>query len=410
MLYGKKIIRLILLLAACDVAMAGVWGWNMPRGVTPISHEIYHLHMVIFYICVVIGVLVFGVMFYAMIKHRKSKGAVPANFHDHLGVEIAWTIIPAVILIAMAIPATHVLMAMSNTEKAEVNIKVTVYQWYWRYDYLDDNVKFYSRLSTPQEQIHNKRPKGKWYLLEVDNPVVLPIHKKVRFLMTANDVNHSWWVPELGIKKDALPGMINEAWAKIEKPGVYRGKCTELCGMQHGYMPIVVVALNDHDYNEWLYAKKVGIKLAPELLEEAAHLEEQGTKEALHLHNATDVKKSQEPVKLSKDTLMSEGKTVYNKICAACHQASGKGMPPAFPAIIGSKIATGPLADHIDIILNGSKNNKAMQAFRDQLTDREIAAVITYQRNAFGNDDKAKYGDKAGGLVQPEQIKKAREQ
>lgn len=408
MSYGKKF-TLIILAVISNSLYAGAWGWNMPRGVTPISHEIYHLHMVIFYICVVIGVLVFSVMFYAMIKHRKSKGAVPANFHDHLGVEIAWTIIPALILVAMAIPATNVLMAMNNTEKAEVNIKVTGYQWYWRYDYLDDNVKFYSRLSTPQEQIHNQRPKGKWYLLEVDEPLVLPIHKKIRFMMTANDVNHSWWVPELGIKKDALPGMINSAWAIIEQPGVYRGKCTELCGMQHGYMPIVVVALNNHDYNEWLYAKKTGVRIAPEMLEEAVSLELKGTKEALHLHNATKVKEAQKPVKLSKDTLMTEGKSVYNKICSACHQASGKGMPPAFPAIIGSKIATGPLAQHIDIILNGSKKNQAMQAFRDQLTDREIAAVITYQRNAFGNDNKKKYGKYAGGIIQPEIITKARD-
>lgn len=405
MRYGKKIIPFLLLV---HQAFAGVWGWNMPKGVTPISHEIYHLHMVIFYICVAIGLLVFSVMFYSMIKHRKSKGAIPANFHDHLGVEIAWTIVPAIILIAMAIPATRVLMAMHNTEKAAVNIKVTGYQWYWRYDYLDENIKFFSRLSTPQEQIHNQRPKSPWYLIEVDQPLVVPIHKKIRFLMTAHDVNHSWWVPELGIKKDALPGMINEAWAKIEKPGVYRGKCTELCGMQHGYMPVVVVALNEHDYQEWLYAKKTGIKLAPELLEEAAHVEERGVKEALHLHNATKNKKT-EPTVLSKSTLMAEGKTVYDKICIACHQAKGQGMPPAFPAIAGSKIATGILADHIDIILNGSKNNQAMQAFRDQLTDREIAAVITYQRNAFGNDDKAKYGKDAGGIVQPDVIKKTRE-
>lgn len=404
--YGRKFFSLLLLTSP---AFAGVWGWNMPRGVTPISHEIYHLHMVIFYICVVIGAVVFSVMFYAMFKHRKSKGVVPANFHDHLGIEIAWTIIPALILIAMAIPATHVLMAMHNTEKAAVNVKITGYQWYWRYDYLDENVKFYSRLSTPQAQIQNKRPKGKWYLLEVDQPLVLPIHKKIRFLMTAHDVNHSWWVPELGVKKDALPGMINEAWAKIEKPGVYRGKCTELCGMHHGYMPIVVIGLNDHDYKEWLYAKKTGIKLAPEMLEEAAHLEEQGTKEALHLHNATKTKKAV-PVKLSKSTLIAEGEAVYSKICIACHQAQGQGMPPAFPAIAGGKIATGPLAAHIDIILNGGKNNKAMQAFRDQLTDREIAAVITYQRNSFGNADKTKYGKDAGGIIQPGQIKQARDQ
>lgn len=409
MRYGNMIAKILTLIALAISAHAGVWGWNMPRGVTPISHEIYHLHMVIFYICVVIGALVFGVMFYAMFKHRKSKGAVPANFHDHLGVEIAWTIVPALILIAMAIPATHVLMAMSNTEKAAVNIKVTGYQWYWRYDYLDENLKFFSRLSTPQEQIHNQRPKGKWYLLEVDKPLVVPIHKKIRFLMTANDVNHSWWVPELGIKKDALPGMINEAWAKIEKPGVYRGKCTELCGMHHGYMPVVVIALNDHDYKEWLYAQKSGVAVAPEMLEEAAHLEATGTKEALHLHNGFQQKQASAPVKLSKSTLMSEGKAVYSKICVACHQANGKGMPPAFPAILGSKIATGPIGPHIDIILNGGKNNKAMQAFRDQLTDREIAAVITYQRNAFGNDNTSKYGKDAGGIIQPSQIKSARE-
>jgi cytochrome c oxidase subunit 2 len=230
---------------------------NMHPGVTSVSQDIFHLHMTIFWICVAMGLVVFSVMFYAIIYHRKSKGAVAAHFHESTTVEIIWTLIPFVILIAMAIPATKVLIRMSDTRDSEITIKITGYQWQWEYDYLGQGVKYMSRLTTPLEQVNNRDTKNDYYLAEVDNPVVVPVGKKIRFLTTANDVIHSWWVPKLGIKKDAIPGFINEAWAQIDTPGTYRGQCAELCGYNHGFMPIVVEAKSLEEYQAWLAAKKV---------------------------------------------------------------------------------------------------------------------------------------------------------
>lgn len=346
--------------------------YNMPVGVTPISHDIYKLHMTIFWICVAIGVAVFGVLIYSLIQHRKSKGHKAADFHESLGVEITWTIIPFLILIGMAIPATKVLIAMEDDSDADVNIKITGYQWKWKYDYLDEGISFFSNLSTTQEQIQNKAPKGKNYLLEVDKPLVVPIHKKVRFLVTANDVIHSWWVPEFGIKRDGIPGFIHDAWARIDKPGVYRGQCAELCGVGHGYMPIVVIAKTEEDYGKWVAAQR-GEKIE---------------------------KKSADAKPMTKEELMAKGKGVYSKLCAVCHKPDGKGMPPAFPALIGSAVVKGPLTKQIDILLNGVKGT-AMQAFGDQLSDDEIAAVITYTRNSWGNDY---------GLAQPADVAKQRDE
>ena len=353
---------------------------NMTQGVTLISHEIYNLHMLIFWICVAIGASVFSVMIYAMINHRKSKGVVPATFHENTKIEIIWTVIPFLILMGMAVPATKVLMKMNDSGTADVNIKVTGYQWKWRYDYLDEGIHFFSNLSTPQDQIHNKAPKGKWYLLEVDKPLVVPVHKKIRLLITSNDVNHSWWVPDLGIKMDAIPGYIHEAWTRIDKPGTYRGQCAELCGMNHGYMPIVVIAKTDADYQSWVKAQR-------------------GDKKPGTLANAAPAAKKT----WNKQTLMAEGKKVYLGHCAVCHQANGTGMPPAFPALKGSKVVTGPLSKHIDIVLNGV-SGKAMQAFREQLSDEEIAAVITYQRNSWGNKPRSA----KESVVMPRQVKAAR--
>lgn len=231
--------------------------YNMPPGVTEMSHEIYHLHMLIFWVCVAIAVVVFGVMLYALIFHRKSRGVVPADFHEHLGLEIAWAIVPFIILVAMAIPATQVLIKMNDSAQSDVTIKITGFQWKWKYDYLQEKISFFSNLATPFEQIHNPlKPKNRWYLLEVDKQVVVPINKKIRFLMTANDVIHSWWVPDLGIKADAVPGFIHEAWARIEKPGIYRGQCAELCGINHAYMPIVVKAVEEKEYDKWVESQK----------------------------------------------------------------------------------------------------------------------------------------------------------
>lgn len=237
------------------VALAN-YAFNMTKGVTEISRGIHSLHMTIFWICVAVGIVVFSVMFYAIIYHRKSKGVEIAHFHESTFVEIIWTLIPFAILVGMAIPATQMLIKMNNTADSEITIKITGYQWYWGYEYLGEGVQFMSTLSTPQDQIHNRDVKSKHYLLEVDKHLVVPIGKKIRFLTTASDVIHSWWVPALGIKKDAIPGFINEAWARIETPGLYRGQCAELCGANHGFMPIVVEAIPNEAYVTWLSEQK----------------------------------------------------------------------------------------------------------------------------------------------------------
>jgi cytochrome c oxidase subunit 2 len=342
--------------------------WNMPEGVTPISQEVYGLHMTMFWWCVGIGVVVFGVLFYSMIVHRKSNGAKASNFHDSLGLEITWTILPFVILIIMAIPATSSLVKLYDTSESDVDIVVTGYQWYWGYEYLDEDVKIISRLNTPQDQIRNEAPKGANYLMEVDEPLVIPINKKVRFLVTSNDVIHAWWVPALAVKRDAIPGYINESWAKIDTPGIYRGVCAELCGAQHGFMPIVVKAVEEEEYIAYLSERK---ELATKIKE---------------LANKT----------FSLEELMVQGEAVYGQACVACHGVNGEGGVGA--AIAGSAIANGDIAAHIDIIVNGSKNNALMGAYRDTMSEVDIASVITFQRNSFGN--------KTGDVVQPIDILK----
>lgn len=352
--------------------------FNMTSGVTPISHQIYTLHMLIFYVCAIIGIIVFGVLIYSLIEHRKSKVEGPADFHSSLSIEILWAVIPFIILVLMAIPATKVLIQMDNTTKAQLNIKVTGYQWKWQYEYLDYGVKFFSNLSTTPEQIAGKATKNKWYLLEVDHPLVVPVHQKIRFLVTANDVIHSWWVPALGIKRDAIPGFIYEAWATLDTPGIYRGQCAELCGINHGFMPIVVEAKSEVEFNQWLAdnSPKPGAPAAP-------------------------------AAPMTKEELMSQGQKVYATSCSVCHKPEGVGMPPAFPALKGGKITVGAVAGHIDIVVHG-KPGTAMQAFGNQLTDEQIAAVITYERNSWGNDDQSKNGKTAGGLVQPADVAHAK--
>lgn len=362
---------LLTLFAASSSAYADTT-LNLTQGVSPISRDVYQLHMTVFWICVVIGIIVFGAMFYSIIYHRKSKGAKPANFHSHTFLEVTWTIIPVLILIAMAIPATKVLLNLNNYDQEAVTIKITGYQWKWHYEYLEDGIKFFSNLSTPYDQMQNKAPKSKYYLREVDHPLVLPVHKKIRFLITSNDVNHAWWVPDLAVKRDAIGGLINEAWAIIDKPGVYRGQCAELCGVNHAFMPIVIIAMSEEGYNNWVAQQKG-----------------QATSGEAETNRAWTMKE-----------LMTHGESIYNSICAACHQPTGLGMPPTFPPLKGSKIATGPIAGHMDIVENG-KPGTAMQAFRNQLTDIDLASVITYERNAFGNN--------TGSMVQPIQMKAFRE-
>ncbi|MBN3573923.1 cytochrome c oxidase subunit II [Vibrio neptunius] len=333
---------------------------NMTKGVTGISNEVYDLHMLIFYICCAIAVVVFGAMFYSMYYHRKSKGAVAANFHESTKVEVIWTVIPIIILILMAIPATRTLVAMEDTSQSDLTIKITGSQWKWHYSYFGEDVEYFSLLATSQKAIDGIEDKGAHYLLEVDNPLVLPINRKVRFLLTSDDVIHSWWVPDFAVKKDTIPGFINEAWTRIDEPGVYRGQCAELCGRAHGFMPVVVHAMEEEKYDAWLLAKKAEIEQAKQ--EAAASL----------------------TASLSQEELMTIGEKVYVDRCAVCHQVSGAGIPGAFPAITGSKIATGDVDKHIDIVVNG-RSGTAMQAFANQLSDKEIAAVVTYQRNGLGN-------------------------
>ena len=341
---------------------------NMTPGATEVGGQIYDLHMLIMGICIVIGVLVFGVMFYSIIFHRKSRGVTPANFHESTSVEIAWTVVPFLILIGMAVPATSTLLEVYNSDDAELDILITGYQWKWKYEYLDENgenITFFSNLATPQEEIYNTETKGENYLLEVDEPLVLPVDTKVRFLVTANDVIHSWWVPELAVKKDAIPGFINEAWTKSTKEGIFRGQCTELCGSYHGFMPVEVHVVSREEFEAWMSAKR-----ADKVAQAAAATQE-----------------------LSLAELMSKGEAVYNASCLACHGANGEGG--VGKAIAGSTIATGDLSTHLDVGIKGVSGT-AMQAFGGQLNDVEMAAVITYQRNAFGNN--------TGDIVQPSDV------
>lgn len=338
---------------------------NMDPGVTAIGHAVYDLHMVILIICVIIGVLVFGVMFYSIIYHRKSRGVTPATFHESTKVEIAWTVVPFLILIVMAIPATSTLLNIYDNDKAELDVVITGYQWKWKYEYLNEdgnNVSFFSNLRTPQSEILNSEAKGEHYLLEVDEPLVLPVDTKVRFLVTANDVIHSWWVPHLAVKRDAIPGFINEVSTLPTEVGVYRGQCAELCGKNHGFMPIVVNVVSKDDYAKWYSDKQA----------EAAQIKELMAKT------------------FTLDELMARGKEVYDANCMACHGANGEGG--LGKPIAGSPVAMGDVNHHLDIGINGVPGT-AMQAFGAQLNDVDMAAVITYQRNAFGNN--------MGDLVQP---------
>ncbi|WP_220183722.1 cytochrome c oxidase subunit II [Marinobacterium marinum] len=343
------------------------WTVNLTPGVTDVSRSVFDLHMTIFWICVAIALVVFGVMFWSIFHHRKSRGAEAHNFHENTVVEVIWTIIPLLILVGMAVPATATLVKMYDSSEAELDVQITGFQWKWRYDYLDHNLDFFSNLSTPREQISNEADKQEHYLLEVDRHLVLPVDTKIRFLLTSNDVIHSWWVPALAVKKDAIPGFINEAWTVIDEPGIYRGQCAELCGQDHGFMPIVIEAVSRDDFQQWLADARADKQRVTAAAERTWTLDE----------------------------LMQQGEQVYLRACAACHLPTGEGVPGAFPALKGSAIATGEVAAHIDIVLNG-KSGTAMQAFRDQLSASELAAVITYERNAWGNS--------LGEAVSPAQI------
>ena len=364
---------------------------NLTEGVTELSRDIHDLHMLIFWICVGIGVLVYGLLVYSLINHRKSKGVIPATFHENAKLEILWTIIPFLILLGMAVPATRVMIKAYDVSGADLTVKVTGYQWKWKYEYIDQGVSFFSTLdakSNAARQLNSGINPASVdnYLLDVDHPLVLPVGKKVRFLFTGGDVIHSWWVPDLGWKKDTIPGFITDGWAKIEKPGIYRGQCTELCGRDHGFMPIVVVAKPEAEYQAWLTEQKaLAAKSKDDDDDDAVPAPAPSAAEPAGAHS--EASEAQSPAVVtaarSKDELMAQGQAVYETHCQSCHQASGEGIPGLFPAIKGSAIVNGPVPDHISLVQNGKP--PLMASFRNILTPEEIAAVITYQRNALGN-------------------------
>jgi len=343
---------------------------NMPSGVTPVSHEIYDLHMMVFWIVVAILAVVYGVVIYTLVNHRKSKGVVAATFSENTTVEIIWTIIPLLIITAILVPSIRVLIDMDDFDAAELTVKVTGHQWKWQYEYLEHGVGFFSNLSTPVAQMVGVDKKNEWYLLEVDKPLVLPTNRKVRFVLTSNDVIHSWWVPELGIKRDAVPGYVYEGWARIEEPGTYRGQCAELCGVGHGFMPVVVEAVDPQAFDVWIR------KLASAVPSVAS---DQGW---------------------TLPTAMERGAVLYDQHCAVCHKIDGSGMPPTFPALTNSSIATSTDVNrHVDLVLHGVPHT-AMQAYAPQFDNEELAAIITYERNAWGHN--------TGDLVLPSQIQAQR--
>ena len=379
---------------------------NFQDPVTQTARDIYGLHMLIFWICVAIFIAVFSVMFYSIFKHRKSKNFEPSQFSHSTKVEIVWTVIPFLILVVMAIPATQVLIKMEDTTKSELTIKITGYQWKWGYEYLGTDVEFFSTLATPREQIDqfdkaNAQPQDENYLLEVDNYLVVPSGRKVRALITANDVIHAWWIPAFGTKKDAIPGYINELWFNVDegKEGLYRGQCAELCGKDHAFMPIVVKVVTGAEFDNWIAAGGHSNDAATV----AASGSASDTVIDAIVPAAVAAETTAAPAEFSsktwtKDELMGLGEEVSTR-CVACHGAEGKGLPGAFPAIAGSPVANGPVDAHIDLVMFG-KTGTAMVAFGNQLNDEELAAIITYQRNSFGND--------AGDLVLPADIKAKR--
>lgn len=389
----KNIISRVAILNLMAAQAQAAPNFNLQTPVTPIAHEIYNLHNLILLVCLLIFILVFGFMFYALFKHRKSIGHQPRQFHQHLRLEIMWTLIPFLILIGIAIPTTKTVLAMKNVEHSDMNIKITGHQWMWEYEYLDQGVRYVSNLSTPRDQIDNKMAKGAHYLLEVDRPLVVPTGKKVRVLLTSADVIHSWWIPQFGVKQDAIPGFIHEAWFQVEKPGTYRGQCAELCGVGHGFMPIVVEALLPEQYDNWLKTQK-------------ANLAEADTGNT----NASDKTYTLAELK-------AQGEKVYSSRCAVCHQANGQGIAGMFPPLIdgapfsaGAEVTT-PLAErgfwkdgkvvlgskehHLDIVMHGITGT-AMQGIGMQLSDLEVAAVISYERNNWGN--------KTGDTIQPAEV------
>ncbi len=385
---------------------------------SPMARESYGLHWGIMYVCIAIFFIVFGAMFWSIFKHRRSKGARAAQFHENTTIEVIWTIVPFVVLIGIAYPATRTVIEMKDVSGSDMAVKVTAYQWRWEYDYQNEGIKFISNLATPRDQIDNYdgpgQPKNDNYLLEVDRPLVVPVHKKVRLLITSGDVIHGWYVPQLGVNQYGIPGFVKDAWFEADKPGVYRGQCSQICGKEHAYMPIVVMAKSAEDYAAWVKEQKA--KMAPPTPEavpqqaaaptspvageQMAAAKQAGKGEALAGRTAAAQVSPSAPAggaKMSVADLKAGGEKVYLANCAACHQPNGKGIPGTFKPIAGSPTANGPAAAHIATVLKG-RPGTAMASWA-RLSDKELAEVITYERSAFGNH---------GGAVQPADIAAAR--
>ena len=379
---------LMVLLCLMSLPTLASYDVNIPQPASPIAQQIYGLHMYILWVCATIFVVVFGLMFYSIFKFRKSNGAKPdVNFHESTLIEIIWTIIPFIILIAMAVPATKTILEMKDTSSPDLTIKVTGFQWGWRYDYSADDFGFYSNLTTPWSQIGQPgtgptEKQGDDYLLEVDNPLVVPVGKRVRLLVTSNDVIHGWYVPQLGINQYGIPGFIKDVWFKADMVGTFKGQCSQICGKLHGYMPIAVVVKSEADYAKWVAESKT--KWSTKSLTPAA--------------TVTAAPAEDENKVFSLAEAREKGEKIYAANCVACHQPNGKGMPPAFPSLAGSQVVLGPSAQQINILLNG-RAGTAMQSFA-QLSNSDLAAVITFTKNSFGNS--------VGTVIQPADIKGAR--
>lgn len=353
----------------------GAATFDLREGVTEMSQHIQALHHMSFGVCVVVGVVVFGAMFYSIVAHRRARHPQPAQFHDNKRLEVIWTLIPTFILVGMAIPASALLMQIEDNADPDLTVLITASQWKWHYEYVDENFGYYSNLATPRPQIDNLEPKGEHYLREADKPLVLPADKKVRFLTTSKDVIHSWWVQDFAVKQDAIPGFINEAWTRVGKPGVYRGQCAELCGKDHAFMPIVVEVRSAPEFDGWLVQQRQKLTLA--------------SAEAVAARNREWVMSE----------LLPRGEQVFLDHCATCHQADGVGQPGKYPALSGSSIVTGRIEDHLNRVMNG-KAGTEMQAWAPQLSDVDLAAVITYERNSWANH--------TGDVIQPATVFKAR--
>lgn len=390
-------LRLLLLPLFCVVGFfvgsdaVAAWELDMQEPASKMAAIQRDLNYLMMWIITIIGAMVFGVMFYSIFKHRKDKGYKAAHFHENTLVEVIWTAVPMFIIIGMALPATSAILLYKDTSAPDLTIKVTGYQWKWSYDYLNEDVSFYSQLSTPPEELGGEyynsdapaNPTSENYLLEVDNELVVPTGKKVRLLLTAADVIHAWWVPQLGVKQDAIPGLVRDAWFEADREGVFRGQCAELCGKNHGYMPIVVRAVPEEEFNTWLKSKTTAT--------------DDGDT-PLYVNAANAAVDEPPPAEWTMPVAMERGKSAYETYCAACHQANGEGLAPAFPSLINSPYIKGDVANHIDIVLNGASGT-AMASF-NYLSDADIAAIITYERNAWGND--------RGDLVSPDDIKNSR--